>query len=188
MKFLAYISLSYKSTYCLYYSHEPLAEHSYLPTWASQINSISCLPNLIRNWRVRQTNIIISFRRWCQWFSSQVQSTKPSFVWCISRNNISWYFVHKSNCEYVFWMNPLSLRDAIVHWRNGSSLNVIMNGLIPVCRQAITWSNTNLLLIIPQGTNLSKISIKILNFSSHEKCSWKWCLHQVRHFIQVPTC
>ena len=39
------------------------------------------------------------------------------------------------------------------------------NGLSPVWRQAITWTNAGLLSIGPLGTNFSGIQIKIQNFS-----------------------
>ena len=39
------------------------------------------------------------------------------------------------------------------------------NGLSPVRRQTITWTNTDLLSIRPLGTNISEIGIKIPNFS-----------------------
>ena len=38
------------------------------------------------------------------------------------------------------------------------------NGLSPVRRQAITWTNTDLLSIAPLGTNFNEIRIKIQNF------------------------
>ena len=39
------------------------------------------------------------------------------------------------------------------------------NGLSPVRRQAITWTNADLLSIGPSGTNFSEIWIKTQNFS-----------------------
>ena len=39
------------------------------------------------------------------------------------------------------------------------------NGLSPIQRQAITWTNADLLLIGPLGTNFSEIGIKMQNFS-----------------------
>ena len=38
------------------------------------------------------------------------------------------------------------------------------NGLSPVWRQAIIWTNARLLLIEPLGTNFSEILIKIHTF------------------------
>ena len=38
------------------------------------------------------------------------------------------------------------------------------NGLSPDLRQAIIWSNAEILLIGSLGTNLSEISVKIQNF------------------------
>ena len=51
------------------------------------------------------------------------------------------------------------------------------NGLSPVPRQAITWTNGNLLSIGPLGTNFSKIRIEIQNFHSW-KCIWKHSLEK----------
>ena len=39
------------------------------------------------------------------------------------------------------------------------------NGLAPIRRQAIIWTNAGLLSIGPSGTNISEILIKIQNFS-----------------------
>ena len=54
------------------------------------------------------------------------------------------------------------------------------NGLSPVRRQAIIWTNAGILLIGPLGTNSSEISIGIQTFSFkklHLKTSSaKWCL------------
>ena len=49
------------------------------------------------------------------------------------------------------------------------------NGLMPVCRQAITWINDDLLSIRLFGTKFSKIFVKIKHF--HWQSSiWKYCL------------
>ena len=45
------------------------------------------------------------------------------------------------------------------------------NGLLPGRRQAIIWTNTEILLIGPWGTNFSEILIEILTFSFKEMCS-----------------
>ena len=56
------------------------------------------------------------------------------------------------------------------------------NGLLPDRRQAIIWTSDDLLSIGPQGTNFSKILIKVLKFSI--KCIWKCHLQNGSHFIQ----
>ena len=56
------------------------------------------------------------------------------------------------------------------------------NGFSPIRRQAIIYTNAELLLIGPSGTNVSEILIKMQNFSMkmHLKISSaKW-----RHFVQ----
>ena len=54
-------------------------------------------------------------------------------------------------------------------WRIYASLNWAIigsdNGLPPVWRQAIIWTNAGILLIGPLGTNFSEILIRILIFS-----------------------
>ena len=54
------------------------------------------------------------------------------------------------------------------------------NGLSPGQRQAITWTNTVLLSIVPLGTNFSEIWIRILSLS--RKCIWKCHLPEWRPF------
>ena len=54
-------------------------------------------------------------------------------------------------------------------WRIHASLNWVIigsdNGLSPVRRQAIIWTNTGILLIGPLGTNFSEILSEIHTFS-----------------------
>ena len=57
------------------------------------------------------------------------------------------------------------------------------NGLAPVRRQAISWTNTDLLSIGPLGTNFSEIRIKIHNFSII-KMFWKCHLRYGGHFVR----
>ena len=62
--------------------------------------------------------------------------------------------------------------SSLTHWRRVthicvSKLTIIGsdNGLSPVRRQAIIWTNAGLLSIGPLGTNFSEILIEILTFS-----------------------
>ena len=49
------------------------------------------------------------------------------------------------------------------------------NGLSPIRRQAITWTNADLLSNGPSGTNVNEIWIEILTFSFHSrKCIWTY--------------
>ena len=52
------------------------------------------------------------------------------------------------------------------------------NGLSPIRRQAIIWTNPGILLIGPLGTKFGEILIKILTFSFKKMClkvsSAKW--------------
>ena len=56
------------------------------------------------------------------------------------------------------------------------------NGLSPVRRQAIIWTNDGILLIGPSGTNFSKI----YTFHSR-KCVWKGRLRNAGHFVSAPN-
>ena len=69
-------------------------------------------------------------------------------------------------------------------WRMYASLNWIIigsdNGLSPVRRQAIIWTNGGILLIGPLGTNFSVILIGIQTFS-FKKLHWKTSSAKWRH-------
>ena len=68
---------------------------------------------------------------------------------------------------------------ASVDWVNiGSD-----NGLSPGRRQSIIWTNAEMLLIGPLGTNVSEIFIDIRSFDS-KRCIWKGRLWNGDHFVQ----
>ena len=50
------------------------------------------------------------------------------------------------------------------------------NGLSPVRRQAIIWTNAGILLIEPLGINFSEILLKKIKQFHSEKCVWKCSL------------
>ena len=68
-------------------------------------------------------------------------------------------FFFKFNIRHTF-INSLRSIDACKLTIIGSD-----NGLSPDRRQAIIWTNVEILLIGPLGTNFSEILIKILTFS-----------------------
>ena len=69
---------------------------------------------------------------------------------------------------------------ASVNWvSNGSD-----NGLSPVRRQTIIWTNVGMLLIGPLGINFSDILFEINPFSLKKKCIWKCRLQHGSHFVQ----
>ena len=73
---------------------------------------------------------------------------------------------------------PECRRYASVNWVDiGSG-----NGLSPVRRQGITWTNAALLSIRPLVINLCEIWIKIQNFS-FMKYAWICCLRNDGHFV-----
>ena len=96
---------------------------------------------------------------------------------------------------HVYWdafrcINSSPSSAAYVHQWTGSTLDQVL-GLSPVRRQAITWTNADLLSIRPLGTNFSEILIEIQNFSFtkiHLKVSsvkwWPFC-SWVNPFVSV---
>ena len=55
-------------------------------------------------------------------------------------------------------------------------------GLLPGRRQAIIWTNAEILLIWTRGTNFCEIVSKIRPFSL-KKCIWKHCLRNHGNFV-----
>ena len=78
------------------------------------------------------------------------------------------------------WTNPSPPIEA--EWGIYASLNCVINGsdngLSPVRRQAIIWTNAGILFIGPSGTNFSEISIEMQTFLFKKMClnvsSAKW--------------
>ena len=70
---------------------------------------------------------------------------------------------HLDYC-YPFTLRYLTPRGRVTHKCVSNDRQVIIgsdNGLSPVRRQANIWTNTDLLSIVPLGSNLSEISFKI---------------------------
>ena len=60
------------------------------------------------------------------------------------------------------------------------------NGLSPGRRQAIIWTNAEILLIGPLGINFSEILIEINRFSFKKMCLEKKChVENGGHFVSV---
>ena len=76
-------------------------------------------------------------------------------------------------------------------WRIYVSMNRISigsaNGLSPIRRQAIIWTNAGILLIVTLGSSFSEILIEIHNFAFNkmhlQMSSGKW-----RHFVWASMC
>ena len=68
------------------------------------------------------------------------------------------------------WIQPNNYQLISADCHIYASVNLVSigsdNGLSPMRRQAITWTNACLLSIEPLGTNFSEVLIKIPNFSS----------------------
>ena len=100
-----------------------------------------------------------------------------------------WFWKYHEGIRHLFglctdWLTADSLivntsppDTTYMHQSTGSAL-VSGNGVSPVWRQAITWTNAALLSIEPLGTNFSEIQIEIKKISLIKMCfkvlSVKW--------------
>ena len=96
--------------------------------------------------------------------------TVPAVVLISSGTSVSWY-----RTDYIKKNFILIGKNALTHWGRVThicvgKLTIIGsdNGLSPERRQAIIWTNAEILLIGPPGTNLSEILIEIQTFSLKE--------------------
>ena len=67
------------------------------------------------------------------------------------------------------------------------------NGLLPGRRQAIIWTNAEILLIGPPGTNFSEISIEIYTFSfifefEFEENTFENVIWKMAAILSPPQC
>ena len=99
-------------------------------------------------------SILVQVMAWC----CQATSHYPSQCWARFMSPYSF-----TRPQYV---NP-SLPNVtyMCQWTLWELRTSSGNGLSPVWRQAITWTNADLLSIRPLGTNFSEIWIKIQKFS-----------------------
>ena len=94
----------------------------------------------------------------------------------------------------LFCRRHFESQHLLTHWGRVtqifvSKLTIIDsdNGLSPGRRQAIIWTNVEILLIEPLETNVSEISIKIYTFS-FKKSIWKCRLENGSHLVSVSMC
>ena len=81
-------------------------------------------------------------------------------------------------------------------WRIYASINFVSsgseNGLSPICRHAITWTNAHVLSMRPLETILSEIRIKMQNFSFMKMYLYmsaaKWLPFSPWFFVRSATC
>ena len=116
-------------------------------------------------WSLRQTLFPNSF---CGWYHSVFKWYWPSvitvqYLWIAATNII---IVNSSPPIYAS-VNRVSI---------GSD-----NGLSPIRRQAIIWTNAGILLIEPLGTKFSEMLIKTVH---SRKYIWKCRLRNGGHFVQ----
>ena len=112
---------------------------------------------------------------------AQIHANIPTCMYACVMSRVPWHM--KTNTHYVAcWVSDSNPRffdsgcapiasNLLTHWGRMthicvSKLTIIGsdNGLSPDRRQAIIWTNAELLLIGPWGTNLSEILIEILTF------------------------
>ena len=94
--------------------------------------------------------------------------------------SIHWRYV--SPVEDTNWLPHLPLVPYIYASVNRVSI-ASDNGLSPVRRQAIIWTNAGILSIWSLATSFNEISTKIQHFHSR-KCIWKYRLRNGGHFVQ----
>ena len=103
-----------------------------------------------------------------------------------------------TDMKMVSWEIPIckkSLKNiSLTHWGRVTHICVgkliILgsdNGLSPGRRQAIIWTNAEIMLIGPLGTNFSEILIAIQTFHSR-KCVWKCRLRNGVNFVSASMC
>ena len=174
--------------------------------WLLLMNVITCNQQLcqnVANWRFWKENksmcimipsSINGNSRWYwnwsihqSWYWKQGPRLHNVFlyVWPLSESS-SWLSPYKRftvsrrmNTATFTWLPLTHLSQCRIY----ASLNWVIivpgNGLSPFRRQAITWTNTELLLIGSLGTNFSESRIKLKSFSfikMHLKMSSaKWC-------------
>ena len=95
---------------------------------------------------------------------------------------------------YINTMHSQRFLILLTHWGRVthicvSKLTIIgsNNGLSLGRRQAIIWTNAEILLTGPVGTKLSATLIEIHNFYSR-KCIWKCRLENGGHFVPASMC
>ena len=111
-----------------------------------------------------------------------------------------------SHYQVIVDLLMASMRSSNIHQRNIDDLYIVThwgwvrhicvskltiidsdNGLSPGRRQAIIWTNFEILLIGPSETNISEISIKIYTFP-FKKSIGKWRLENGSHLVPASVC
>ena len=126
-------------------------------------------------------------------------TSKLSYEYKITCTNVRCYSLSQNVTYITIWNKPqlwpwktrkdsLNSRKDLTHWGRVThicvgKLTIIGsdNGLPPVRRQAIIWTNAGILLIRPSGTNFSEILIEI-DVIPFKKMIWK-C--RLRNGIQL---
>ena len=111
---------------------------------------------------------------------------------CIKTNDyLSRKFIWQYRVQFV--AHFYAGLNVLIHWGRVAHICVIKltivgsdNGLSPGQCQAIFWTNADILLIWPLGTNFNEIFIEIHIFSF--KNIWKCRLRNGGHFASVSMC
>ena len=119
--------------------------------------------------------VIVSSKSWCKFVV--VKS-----MWLLSKRYLIFLiYDNDSDTLTTIWNTSLTHLPQCRIWVSiGSG-----NGLSPVRRQAITWTNAELISIVTLGTNFREIRIKNTKCFAFMQCGWKYPLRKGIHFVQA---
>ena len=88
---------------------------------------------------------------------------------------VPWVCIKKYNYDTSHWSNCINSSPPSAVYMSMNWVSIVSgNGLLPVRRQAITWTNAGLLSNRHMGTNFSEIWIRILSFSFKKIHTPEW--------------
>ena len=119
--------------------------------------------------------------------SDELSDIGPMYHLVIDWTTAYWGELRKSNkIKYFSWKKTHWGRVTHICFSKLTSIGSD-NGLSPSKRQAVTWTNTGILLIGPVGTNSSDSFIRILIFS-YNKMHLKLSSAKQRPFVTSSMC
>ena len=109
------------------------------------------------------------------WLGASIESA-PKFIWCHMFSFIAYtafciifHYLSHTRPRLMFFVFSCDINSSTPSAAYVASVNWVSigsgNGLSPVRRHAITWTNAGLMSIRPLGTIFSEIQIKITKFS-----------------------
>ena len=130
---------------------------------ASSAHGVQCMCSLLLAWTSRQTNHQSLWR----WFKATWRSRGVivmSIVVTVIQLSVSRYI--KNNLHNMLYCLVLTHSGRVTHMCVSKRTTFGWdNGLSPGWRQAIMWTNAEILFIEPRGTNFSETLIEICTFS-----------------------